>query len=127
MRGRWSGRRLCQRIRAAALALAAVLWHVAGHLLSRAGPRLTIVSAAVLAAVLIGLVAVTIADGARIARAVTAAPLRGRASGLQREVLVGGVPPAVRPRRGRAPSAPRTVGGPGGGLIFAGPCASTRA
>jgi Family of unknown function (DUF6412) len=68
-------------IREGALALAAVLWHL-GHLLSSPG-ALTIVSAAMLAAVLIGLVAATAADGARIARVAAAAPLTRRASGLR--------------------------------------------
>ena len=67
--------------REAALALAAVLWPV-GHLLTSPG-AFTIVSTAVLAAVLIGLVAVLAADGARIVRAATAAPMTRRASGLR--------------------------------------------
>jgi hypothetical protein len=72
-------------IREGALALLAFLGHFAGLFLTGpVGPTgLTVLSAAVLAAVLTGLVAVTIAGSARIARSVTAAPLRGRASGLQ--------------------------------------------
>ena len=99
-------------IRVTTLALITFLSHVAGFiLLGPTGPAgLTILSAAVLAAVLTGLVAVTIAAGARIARAVTAAPLRGRASGLREKSWSRSVPPAVRPRRRgrprpRAPSA----------------------
>jgi hypothetical protein len=96
----------------AALALITFLSHVAGFiLLGPAGPAgLTILSAAVLAAVLTGLVAVTIAAGAGIARAVTAAPLRGRASGLQEKSWSAAFlrqcdPDAAGRPRPRAPSA----------------------
>jgi len=99
-------------IRVAALALITFLSHVAGFiLLGPAGPAgLTILSAAVLAAVLTGLVAVTIAAGAQIARAVTAAPLRGRASGLQEKSWSAAFlrqcdPDAAGRPRPRAPSA----------------------
>jgi hypothetical protein len=99
-------------IRVAALALITFLSHVAGFiLLGPAGPAdLTILSAAVLAVVLTGLVAVTIAAGARIARAVTAAPLRGRASGLQEKSWSAAFlrqcdPDAAGRPRPRAPSA----------------------
>ena len=98
-------------IRVVALALITFLGHVAGFiLLGPAGPAgLTILSAAILA-VLTGLVAVTIAAGARIARAVTAAPLRGRASGLQEKswsaaFLRQSDPDAAGRPRPRAPSA----------------------
>lgn len=74
-------------IRESALALLAFLGHFAGLVLTGpAGPTgLTVLSAAVLAAALTSLVAVTIAGGARIARSSTAAPLPGRASGLQKK------------------------------------------
>ncbi len=95
-------------IRDGALAMAAVLWHL-GLLLTGAG-ALTIVSTAVLAAVLIGLVAAVAADGARIARMATAPPLTRRVAGLrdkswsaafqrQRDPAAAGRP------RPRAPSA----------------------
>ena len=99
-------------IRVAALALITFLGHVAGFiLLGPAGPvGLTILSAAVLAAVLTGLVAVTIAGSARIARSITAAPLRGRASGLQKKSWSAAFlrqrdPDAAGRPRPRAPSA----------------------
>ena len=103
-------------IRGAALPLITFLSHVAGFiLLGPAGPAgLTILSAAVLAAVLTGLVAVTIAAGARIARTITAAPFAGPRLGPAGEVLVGGVPPAVRPRRCGPAPAPRAFGRLGG-------------
>ncbi len=105
-------------IREGALALLAFLGHFAalGHIASvvltgPAGPTgLTVLSAAVLAAVLTGLVAVTIAGSARIARAATAAPLRGRASGLQEKSWSAAFlrqrdPDAAGRPRPRAPSA----------------------
>jgi hypothetical protein len=99
-------------IRVAALALITFLGHVAGAiLLGPAGPAgLTVLSTAVLAAVLTGLVAVTIAAGARIARAATAAPLRGRALGLQEKSWSAAFlrqcdPDAAGRPRPRAPSA----------------------
>jgi hypothetical protein len=96
-------------IRVAALALITFLGHVAGPIfLGPAG--LTMLSTAVLAAVLTGLVAVTIAAGARIAQAVTAAPLRGRALGLQEKSWSAAFlrqcdPDAAGRPRPRAPSA----------------------
>jgi hypothetical protein len=99
-------------IRVAALALITFLGQVAGLIfMGPAGPAgLTILSAAVLAAVLTGLVAVTIAVGARNARAVTAAPLRGRAAGLQEKSWSAAFlrqcdPDAAGRPRPRAPSA----------------------
>jgi hypothetical protein len=110
-------------IRVAALALITFLGHVTGLIfvgpaspagLIFVGPAspagLTILSAAVLAAVLTGLVAVTIAAGARIAQAVTAAPLRGRAAGLQEKSWSAAFlrqcdPDAAGRPRPRAPSA----------------------
>jgi uncharacterized protein DUF6412 len=99
-------------IRVAVLALITFLGHVTGLIFM--GPAgavgLTILSAAVLAAVLTGLVAVTIAAGARIAQAVTAAPLRGRAAGLQEKSWSAAFlrqcdPDAAGRPRPRAPSA----------------------
>jgi hypothetical protein len=96
-------------IREGALALLAFLGHLAGLVLT--GPTgLTVLSAAVLAAVLTGLVAVAIAGSARIARSVTAAPLRGRASGLQKKSWSAAFlrqrdPDAAGRPRPRAPSA----------------------
>jgi hypothetical protein len=99
-------------IRDAALALIAFLGHVSGLVLTDpAGPTgLTVLSAAVLAAVLTSLVAVAIAAGTRVARAVTAAPLRGRASGLQEKSWSAAFlrqcdPDAAGRPRPRAPSA----------------------
>ena len=101
-------------IRVAALALITFLGHVTGLIfVGPASPAgLTILSAAVLAAVLTGLVTVTvtIAAGARIAQAVTAAPLRGRAAGLQEKSWSAAFlrqcdPDAAGRPRPRAPSA----------------------
>jgi hypothetical protein len=96
-------------IREGALALLAFLGHLAG--LALTGPTgLTVLSATVLAAILTGLVAVAIAGSARIARSVTAAPLRGRASGLQKKSWSAAFlrqcdPDAAGRPRPRAPSA----------------------
>lgn len=95
-------------IRAGALALAAALWHI-GYLLTGPG-ALTIVSTAVLAAVLIGLVAAVAADGARIARVAAAAPLTRRAAGLREKSWSAAFlrqcdPDAAGRPRPRAPSA----------------------
>ena len=95
-------------IRNGALALAAFLWQAA-HLLTGPG-ALTIVSTAVLAAVLIGLVAAVAADGARIARVATAVPLTRRASGLREKSWSAAFlrqcdPDAAGRARPRAPSA----------------------
>jgi hypothetical protein len=99
-------------IREGALALLAFLGHLASLVLTGpTGPTgLTVLSAAVLAAVLTGLVAVAIAGSARIARSVTAAPLRGRASGLQKKSWSAAFlrqrdPDAAGRPRPRAPSA----------------------
>jgi Family of unknown function (DUF6412) len=99
-------------IRGGALALLAFLGHLAGLALTGpAGPTgLTVLSAAVLAAVLTGLVAATVAGSARIARAVTAAPLRGRAAGLREKSWSAAFlrqrdPDAAGRPRPRAPSA----------------------
>jgi hypothetical protein len=99
-------------IREGALALLAFLGHFAGLVLTGpAGPTgLTVLSAAVLAAVLTGLVAVTIAGSARIARSATTAPLRGRAAGLRKKswsavFLRQRDPDAAGRPRPRAPSA----------------------
>lgn len=99
-------------MREGALALLTFLAHFAGLVvIGPAGPSgLTVLSAAVLAAVLTGLVAVTIAGSARIARSVTAAPLRGRAAGLQKKSWSAAFlrqrdPDAAGRARPRAPSA----------------------
>jgi uncharacterized protein DUF6412 len=69
-------------IRGGALALIAFAGHVVA--IALIGPSgLTILSAAVLAAILTGLVVAAVAGSARIARTVTAAPLRRRAAKLQ--------------------------------------------
>jgi hypothetical protein len=92
-------------IRDGALAMAAVLSHL-GLLLTGAG-ALTIVSTAVLATVLIGLVAAVAADGARIARMASAPPLTRRVAGLR--------------EKSWSAAFQSTIGGPGGRLTFAGP------
>jgi hypothetical protein len=99
-------------IREGVLALLTFAGHIASLvLIGPAGPTgLTVLSAAVLAAVLTGLVAVTIAGSARIARSVTAAPLRGRAAGLQEKSWSAAFlrqrdPDAAGRPRPRAPSA----------------------
>lgn len=99
-------------IRGGALALVAFVAYVASLLLTGPGGLsvLTVLSAAVLAAVLTGLVVTTLAGSARIARAVTAAPLRGRASGLQEKSWCAAFlrqrdPDAAGRPRPRAPSA----------------------
>jgi Family of unknown function (DUF6412) len=91
-----------------ALALAALPWHVTGLLVGPGG--LTVVSAAVLSAVLIGLVVAAVADSARIARAVTAVPLSRRAAGLREKSWCAAFlrqrdPDAAGKPRPRAPSA----------------------
>ena len=76
-------------IRGGALALIAFVAHIAAVTLTGSSglltgsSGLTILSAAVLAAMLTGLVIATVAGSARIARAVTAGPLRRRAAVLQ--------------------------------------------
>jgi len=95
-------------IRHSALALAALLWHLAGVLVGPGG--LTVVSTAVLAAVLIGLVMAVVADSARIARAVTAVPLTRRVAGLREKSWCAAFlrqrdPDAAGKPRPRAPSA----------------------
>ena len=99
-------------IREGALAPLAFFGHFAGLVLTgSAGPAgLTVLSAAVLAVVLAGLVAATIAGSARIARSITAAPLRGRAAGLQKKSWSAAFlrqrdPDAAGRPRPRAPSA----------------------
>ena len=94
--------------RGGALALAAFVAHVAAVVLAGPG-SLTIVSAAVLAAVLTGLVIATVVGNARIARTVTAAPLRRRAAILQEKswsvaFLQQRDPDAAGRPRPRAPS-----------------------
>ena len=90
-------------IRCGALVLAALT----GYLL--AGPGgLTVLSAAVLAAMLTGLVVAVVAGSARLARAVTA-PLHRRASGLQEKSWCAAFlrqrdPDAAGRPRPRAPS-----------------------
>lgn len=94
---------------AGVLALATVFWQVVGHVL--AGPGgLTVLSAAVLAAALISLVAAGVAGSAQIVRAVTAAPLRRRAAGLREKAWCAAFvrqcdPDAAGRSRPRAPSA----------------------
>jgi hypothetical protein len=105
-------------IREGALALLAFLGHTVGLVFTGpavlpgpVGPTgLTVLSAAVLAAALTGLIAVTIAGSARIARSVTAVPLHGRASGLQKKSRSAAFlrqcdPDAAGRPRPRAPSA----------------------
>jgi hypothetical protein len=95
-------------IRSSALALLAIIWPVAGHLL--AGPGGSTVLGAALAAVLTGLALAVLADSARLARAVTAAPLISRAAGLREKSWCAAYlrqrDPGARGRaRPRAPSA----------------------
>ncbi|MBV9795797.1 MAG: hypothetical protein JO016_17865 [Actinobacteria bacterium] len=92
-------------IRACALALAMVV----GYFLAAPG-GLTVASAAVLAAMLTGLVVAVVAGSARRAAAVTAVPLHRRASGLQEKSWCAGFlrqrdPDAAGRSRPRAPSA----------------------
>ena len=96
-------------IRGGALALVAFVAHIAPALLTGSG-GLTIVSAAVLAALLTGLVVAAVAGSARVARTVTAAPLRRRAAVLQEKswsaaFLQQRDPDAAGRPRPRAPSA----------------------
>jgi hypothetical protein len=96
-------------IRGGALALIAFIAHVATVLLTGSS-GLTILSAAVLAAVLTGLVVATVAGSARVARTVTAAPLRRRAAVLQEKswsaaFLQQRDPDAAGRPRPRAPAA----------------------
>lgn len=96
-------------IRGGALALIAFVAQVAAVFLTGSG-GLTILSAAVLAAVLTGLVVAAVAGSARIARTVTAAPLRRRAAVLQEKswsaaFLQQRDPDAAGRPRPRAPSA----------------------
>ena len=100
-------------IRGGVLALATLLWH------SRRAPRtgpggLTVVSTAVLAAVLVSLVVAVVAGSARIARAVTAAPLTRRSAGLREKSWCAAFlrqrdPDAAGKPRPRAPSAAPAV------------------
>ena len=96
-------------VRGGALALIAFAGHVTAVALTGSS-GLTILSAAVLAAVLTGLVIATVAGSARIARTVTAAPLRRRAAILQEKswsvaFLRQRDPDAAGRPRPRAPSA----------------------
>jgi len=92
-----------------ALATLATLAGLAGHLLTSPG-GLSAASTAVLGAVLIGLVTAVLAGSARLARAVTAAPLTRRAAGLREKsrraaFLRQRDPDAAGRPRPRAPSA----------------------
>ena len=96
-------------IRGGALALAAFVAQVAAFLLVGSG-GLTILSAAVLAAVLTGLLVAAVAGSARIARTVSAAPLRRRAAVMREKSWSAGFlrqrdPDAAGRPRPRAPSA----------------------
>ena len=96
-------------VRGGALALIAFAGHVTAVALTGSS-GLTILSAAVLAAVLTGLVIAAVAGSARIARTVTAAPLRRRAAILQEKswsvaFLRQRDPDAAGRPRPRAPSA----------------------
>jgi Family of unknown function (DUF6412) len=96
-------------IRGGALALIAFVAHVAAVLLTGSG-GVTILSAAVLTAVLTGLMVAAVAGSARIARTVTAAPLRRRAAVLQEKSWSAAFlrqrdPDAAGRPRPRAPSA----------------------
>ena len=108
-------------VRSSLLALLAVVWHVTGHAVaSLARPAglailvsptgFTVLSTAMLAAVLTGLVVAVLADGARIARAVTAVPLVSRAAGFREKSWCAAFlpqrdPDAAGRTRPRAPSA----------------------
>jgi Family of unknown function (DUF6412) len=95
-------------VRAGALMVLAIAMQVAGYaLFGSAG--VTMLSAAVLAVVLAGIVAAALADGA-LARLVTAAPLLGRAAGLREKAWCAAFlrqrdPDAAGRARPRAPSA----------------------
>jgi hypothetical protein len=89
--------------------LAAVVFTASSGLLTGSS-GLTVLSAAVLAAVLTGLVVAAVAGSARIARTVTAAPLRRRAAILQGKSWSAAFlrqrdPDAAGRPRPRAPSA----------------------
>jgi hypothetical protein len=96
-------------IRSGVLLLLAVMWPVAGSVL--AGPDgFRALSAAVLAAVLTGLIVAILADSARLARAVTSGPLVSRAAGLREKSWCAAFlrqrdPDAAGRPRPRAPSA----------------------
>lgn len=99
-------------IRGGALALVAFVAYIAGLFLTGPGGLsvLTVLSAAVLATMLTGLVAAVIIGSARVACAVTAAPLRRRASGLREKSWCAAFLPQRDPdapgrSRPRAPSA----------------------
>jgi Family of unknown function (DUF6412) len=95
-------------IRHSVLGLAALMSHIAGLV---AGPGgLTVVSTAVLAAVLTALVVAVVAGSARIARSVTAVRLTRRAAGLREKSWCAAFlrqrdPDAAGRPRPRAPSA----------------------
>jgi hypothetical protein len=96
-------------IRSSVLLLLAVLWPVAGPAV--VGPAgFTALSAAVLTAVLTGLIVTVLADNARLARAVTSGPLVRRAAGLREKSWSAAFlrqrdPDAAGRARPRAPSA----------------------
>ncbi len=97
------------RMRAAALAVTAVVWFVVGYLLLGSG-NLPVVTTAVLAAVLMGLAAGVLAGSARMVRALTAIPLTRRAAGLREKSWSAAFlrqrdPDAAGRPRPRAPSA----------------------
>jgi hypothetical protein len=94
------------------LVLLAVLWPLAGP--GVAGPAgvtgVTALSAAILAAVVTGLVVAALADSVRLARAVTSGPLLSRAAGLRGKSRCAAFlrqrdPDAAGRPRPRAPSA----------------------
>jgi hypothetical protein len=91
------------------LLLLAVLWPVAGVPVAGHG-GFTALSAAVLGAVLAGLILAVLAGGARLARAVTSGPLVSRAAGLREKSWCAAFlrqrdPDAAGRARPRAPSA----------------------
>jgi hypothetical protein len=91
------------------LVLLAVLWPVAGP--GVAGPAgVTALSAAILAAVVTGLIVAALADSVRLTRAVTSGPLLSRAAGLREKSWCAAClrqrdPDAAGRARPRAPSA----------------------
>jgi hypothetical protein len=95
-------------IRGSVLLLLAVIWPVAGPVFA-GQPGFTLLSAAVLSAVLAGLIVTVLADSARLARALTFGPLISRAAGLREKSWCAAFlrqrdPDAAGRARPRAPS-----------------------
>jgi hypothetical protein len=95
-------------IRSSVLLLLAVIWPVAGPVFAGQS-GFTALSAAILSAVLAGLIVTVLAGSARLARAVTSGPLVSRAAGLREKSWCAAFlrqrdPDAAGRARPRAPS-----------------------